>query len=103
MGKKSKDHISVSFGHQSEHVAGSYTLIECGATGKKILVDFGMIQEDVSLLKEYQLNHKRPDFKPKEVTYCFLTHAHIDHAGLLGLLYQWGCTAPLEYQKALRI
>lgn len=95
MGKKSKDHISVSFGHNAEAVAGSYTLIECGASGKKILVDYGMIQENVSLLKEYQLNQKRPDFKPKDINYCFLTHAHIDHLGSFGRLYSMGCEASL--------
>ena len=62
-----KDKIRVSFGHNSENVTGSYTLIECGSSGKNILVDFGMIQENVSLLKEYQLNGKRPHFKPKDI------------------------------------
>ena len=91
---KSKN-IRVSFGHNSENVTGSYTLIECGETGKKILVDFGLIQENVSLLKEYQMNAKRPDFKPKELTYVFFTHAHIDHCGRAPMLVSHGCNAKM--------
>ena len=90
-----KDKIRVSFGHNSENVTGSYTLIECGSSGKNILVDFGMIQENVSLLKEYQLNGKRPHFKPKDINYVFITHAHIDHSGRIAMLYNWGCEAPI--------
>ena len=44
--------------------------------------------DSMSLLKEYQLNSKRPDFKPKEINYVFLTHAHIDHCGRVGQLYK---------------
>ena len=92
---KSKEKISVSFGHNAENVTGSYTLIHCGQSGKKILVDFGMIQENVSLLKEYQLNARRPQFKPKDITYVFLTHAHIDHIGRIPQLFRWGCNSPV--------
>lgn len=90
-----KDRIRVSFGHNAENVTGSYTLIECGSSGKTILVDFGMIQENTSLLKEYQMNAKRPDFKIKDVDYIFVTHAHIDHSGRLPMLYRYGCEAPI--------
>lgn len=90
-----KDRIRVSFGHNAENVTGSYTLIECGSSGKTILVDFGMIQENVSLLKEYQMNAKRPDFKIKDVDYVFVTHAHIDHSGRIPMLYKYGCEAPI--------
>lgn len=96
---KSKDKIRVSFGHQAEDVTGSYTLIECGQSGKKILVDFGLIQENMTPLKEYQENSKRPKFKPKDLDYVFLTHAHIDHSQRINMLYKWGCTAPFIMVK----
>ena len=92
---KSKSGVTVSFGHNSENVTGSYTLIECNDTGQKILVDFGMIQENGSLLNEYKLNSQRPDFKPKDISYIFITHAHQDHIGRLQMLYKWGCNAPI--------
>lgn len=92
---KSKKSINVSFGHNAENVTGSYTLIDCGQSGKKILVDFGLIQENLSPLKEYQANSKRPDFKVKELTYVFATHGHIDHIGRIPMLYKWGCEVPL--------
>ena len=99
---KNKDKIRVSFGHNSEHVTGSYTLIDCGQSKKKILVDFGLIQENMSLLKLYQINSKRPDFKAKELTYVFLTHAHIDHCGKASLLPRYGCTAPIIMPKGMK-
>jgi hypothetical protein len=40
---KNKSRIRVTFGHNSENVTGSYTLIECGQSGKKILIDYGLI------------------------------------------------------------
>ena len=99
---KNKDKIRVSFGHNSEHVTGSYTLIDCGQSKKKILVDFGLIQENMSLLKSYQINSKKPDFKAKELTYVFLTHAHIDHCGKASLLPKYGCTAPIIMPKGMK-
>ena len=101
---KNKSRIRVTFGHNSENVTGSYTLIECGQSGKKILVDFGLIQENLSMLKEYQINSKRPSFKEKELTYIFATHSHIDHIGRMSLLPKHGCTAPIivpEGSKAI--
>ena len=83
------------FGHNSEEVTGSYTLIECGQSGKKILADYGLIQENLSILKEYQANAKRPSFKEKELTYIFATHSHIDHIGRIASLFKHGCTAPI--------
>ena len=99
---KNKDKIRVSFGHNSEHVTGSYTLINSGQSKKKILVDFGLIQENMSLLKLYQINSKRPDFKAKELTYVFLTHAHIDHCGKASLLPRYVCTAPIIMPKCMK-
>lgn len=92
---KNKSRIRVTFGHNAENVTGSYTLIECGQSGKKILVDFGLIQENLSTLKEYQVNSKRPNFKEKELTYVFATHSHIDHIGRIPLLPKHGCIAPI--------
>lgn len=92
---KNKSRIRVTFGNNAENVTGSYTLIECGQSGKKILVDYGLIQENTTLLKEYQINSKRPAFKEKDLTYVFATHDHIDHIGRMSLLPRYGCNAPI--------
>lgn len=63
-------------------VTGSCTYIECA--GKKFLVDFGMEQGETVFEKE-----KIP-CKPNKIDFVLLTHAHIDHSGLLPLLYAGG-------------
>lgn len=52
--------------------------------GKNILVDFGMEQG-----RNTFVNQPVP-FAPKDIDYVFLTHAHIDHSGMLPLLWVKG-------------
>ena len=62
--------------------------------GKNILIDCGTEQgEDV-----YE-NQDLP-FKPGEIDYVFLTHAHIDHSGLLPLIYARGFRGKVLTTKA---
>ena len=64
-------------------VTGSCRLVQI--RGHNILVDCGMVQgRDASVPIE-----KWP-VKPAEVDFIFLTHAHIDHIGLLPTLIQQG-------------
>ena len=56
-------------------VTGSCHVIE--ACGKWILVDYGM-EQGVNVYENAEL-----PCKPSDVDYVFLTHAHIDHSGLL--------------------
>ncbi len=64
-------------------VTGSCRLVQI--RGHNILVDCGMVQgRDASVPIE-----KWP-VKPVEVDFVFLTHAHIDHIGLLPILIQQG-------------
>ena len=63
-------------------VTGSCHFLE--AAGKRILVDCGMEQgADVYENQELPVN-------PGEIDYIFLTHAHIDHTGLVPLMYARG-------------
>lgn len=66
----------------THEVTGSCIYIE--ACEKKILVDFGMQQgEDI-------FENVPIPTSPGNIDYVFLTHAHIDHSGLLPLLYAGG-------------
>ncbi len=65
-------------------VTGSCFYIECN--NLKILVECGMYQgEDVE-----EINRAVFDFNPEEIDYVFITHAHLDHSGLLPRLVKEG-------------
>lgn len=76
----------------AHEVTGSCTYIE--AAGKKFLIDFGMEQG-----KNVYENQKIP-CTPSEIDFVLLTHAHIDHSGLLPLLYAGGFTGKIHATKA---
>lgn len=88
MGKK-KNKIRVRFiGKNATEVAGSCVLVETDS--KKILLECGLAQGESTLLKKYQANTKKFDFKPKEIDYLFVFHLHLDHIGLIGRLVKEG-------------
>ena len=74
--------MQLTFIGATHEVTGSCTYLS--ACGKKILVDYGMEQG-----KNVYENAALPVL-PFDVDYVFLTHAHIDHSGLLPLLYKNG-------------
>lgn len=68
----------------THEVTGSCTLIEIN--GHFGLVDYGMEQgEDIYVNEELPVD-------PSELSFVLITHAHIDHSGLLPLLYKRGYT-----------
>lgn len=86
------DNMKIYFIGADHEVTGSCHCIQ--ACGKNILVDCGMEQgEDV-----YE-NQELP-FNPSEIDYVLLTHAHIDHTGLLPLMYARGFRGEVHTTKA---
>lgn len=66
----------------THEVTGSCTYLE--ACGKKFLVDFGMQQG------EDKFENAQIPVSPSEIDFVLLTHAHIDHSGLIPLLFAGG-------------
>jgi len=77
--------IKLKFLGASRIVTGSCFLLETGDT--KILIDCGMFQGSKEIK---ELNYGEFPFNPAEIDYLLLTHAHIDHSGLIPKLYKKG-------------
>lgn len=75
-------------------VTGSCHYVE--ACGKRFLVDYGMEQG-----KNVYENAELP-VNPSEIDFVLLTHAHIDHSGLLPLLYANGFRGSIITTKATK-
>jgi metallo-beta-lactamase family protein len=71
-------------------VTGSKYLLE--AAGHSLLIDAGMFQGDRKWREE---NWVEPHFKPGAVEAVLLTHAHIDHTGMLPRFVKLGLKCPV--------
>lgn len=74
--------MRITFLGAAHEVTGSCTYIECGKT--RFIVDCGMEQG-----RDMFENQSLP-ISPSQVDFALLTHAHIDHSGLLPLLAKNG-------------
>lgn len=74
----------ICYGGAAGTTTGANFLLELG--GKKILIDCGMEQDS----GEEEHNKKSFDYDTRSIDYLFVTHAHIDHVGLIPKLYKEG-------------
>ena len=78
--------MKIAFHGAARTVTGSKHLLTL-QNGKKILLDCGMFQ---GMGKETDLLNREFGFDPKEVDVMILSHAHIDHSGLIPRLVAGG-------------
>lgn len=77
--------MKLSFHGATQNVTGSCHLLEAG--GIRILIDCGMFQGGRHADEE---NSGEFGFKPSEIDFLLLTHAHLDHCGRIPLLVKRG-------------
>ena len=83
--------MRVEFYGAAQMVTGSKHLLTL-ESGKRILLDCGMFQ---GRGKQTQEMNAHFGFDPREVDILILSHAHIDHSGLIPLLVKEGFKGPI--------
>ncbi|QGY41306.1 MBL fold metallo-hydrolase [Pseudodesulfovibrio cashew] len=87
--------MKITFMGAARTVSGSCYILECG--NKRFAVDCGMHQGNLEIEKR---NWNFDKYDAKHIDFILITHAHIDHSGLLPALVSKGyknpvyCTAP---------
>jgi metallo-beta-lactamase family protein len=77
-------------------VTGSCFYIECN--NLKILVECGIYQGEGA----DEVNRGAFDFQPEEINYIFITHAHLDHSGMLPRIVKEGFRGKIITTSATR-
>jgi len=90
--------MKIKFIGAAREVTGSKHLITTD-NGKKILLDCGMFQGKG--LEQDSLNRNLM-FYPSEIDHVILTHAHIDHSGLIPYIYKLGFRGSVICTSATR-
>lgn len=87
--------MKISFFGAAHEVTGSCYLVETEQV--RFLVDCGMFQGGSEAEDK---NRKFPHFNPEKIDFVLLTHAHIDHSGLLPRLTNLGFRGPIYCTSA---
>ena len=87
--------MKVQFLGAAQTVTGSCYMIE--ACGKRFCIDCGMHQGNKAI--EERNRNPRP-YAPGNIDFILVTHAHIDHSGLLPLVVREGFSKPIYCTKA---
>lgn len=90
--------MKIKFLGAAREVTGSKHLITI-ENGKKILLDCGMFQGKGM---ETEAMNRNLGFDPGEIDHIILTHAHIDHSGLIPYLYKLGFRGSVICTNATR-
>lgn len=84
--------LKVTFYGAAKQVTGSMELFE--VNDLKILIDCGNIQTN-DVKTDMLKNMREFNFNPREIDYCIVTHAHIDHCGMIPYLIKSGFNGPV--------
>ncbi|HEY8509448.1 MAG TPA: MBL fold metallo-hydrolase, partial [Steroidobacteraceae bacterium] len=87
--------MQLTFCGAAGQVTGSCFFFEVNSS--RFLVDCGLFQGNRQT-REYNL--ARWPFDPKRLDFVILTHAHLDHSGLLPRLYALGFRGPIYTTRA---
>ena len=90
--------MKIAFHGAARTVTGSKHLLTL-KNGKKYLLDCGMFQ---GLGQETDQLNREWGFDPKTINYLILSHAHIDHSGLIPKLVKDGFTGRIYSTRATR-
>ena len=83
--------MQISFHGAARTVTGSKHLLSL-KNGKRLLLDCGMFQ---GMGRQTDELNSHFGFHPEEINYLVLSHAHIDHSGLIPKLYKEGFRGPV--------
>lgn len=90
--------MKIKFLGAAREVTGSKHLIET-LDGKKIILDCGMYQGKGH---ETDSLNRKLGFNPPDIDYLLLSHAHIDHSGLIPYIYKLGFRGSIICTSATR-
>lgn len=97
MDKDNRENITVMSHGAAGEVTGSCHRIT--VSGSALLLDCGMHQGGDAVKR---LQEERFDFNPRDIDAVVLSHAHLDHSGLLPLLVAEGFGGPIYCTHATR-